>query len=232
MRFGVVIFPGSTCDQDCLYVIRKVLGAPAVPVWHASSKLPEVDVVILPGGFSYGDYLRAGAIAATSPVMGAIRRFAQEGGLVLGICNGFQILVEAGLLPGALLPNLSTRFLCRTVHVRVENPHTPFTRAYHQGQVLRLPIAHAAGRYYAPSPLLTELETRGQVVFRYCDEAGQTTPEANPNGSVHHIAGICNERGNVLGLMPHPERSSESALGSEDGLLLFHSLLLQAEAVR
>lgn len=231
MKFGVVVFPGSTCERDCLYVIQEVLGAPAVPIWHGVPELPEVDVVILPGGFSYGDYLRAGAIAATSPVMRAVRRFVREGGLVLGICNGFQILLEAGLLPGALLPNIPSRFLCRTVYVRVENPNTPFTRAYHKGQVLRLPIAHAAGRYYAPAEILADLRSRGQIVFRYCDESGRTTPEANPNGSLDHIAGICNESGNVLGLMPHPERASESLLGSEDGRLLFLSLLMQAAEV-
>jgi phosphoribosylformylglycinamidine synthase I len=225
MRAGVVVFPGSNCDRDCLHVLRDVLGQDAVTVWHEERRLEDLDAVILPGGFAYGDYLRAGAVAATSPVMGAVRAFAAAGRPVLGICNGFQVLLEAGLLPGAMLRNRRQRFVCRPVHVRVESARTPFTRGLRVGEVLRLPIAHGEGNYYAPPSLLAALQDGGQVVFRYCDAEGRVTPEANPNGSLDNIAGVCSPRGNVLGLMPHPERAAEGLLGSTDGRAIFASLL-------
>jgi phosphoribosylformylglycinamidine synthase subunit I (EC 6.3.5.3) len=231
MRFGVVVFPGSNCDRDCYHVITRVLGCDAEFVWHERRDLSGFDAVILPGGFSYGDYLRVGAIARFSPVMDAVTEFAERGGLVIGICNGFQILVEAGLLPGALLRNRSLHFICKFVHLRVENAETPFTHRYRKGQVIRIPIAHGDGRYYCDEETLTKLERNGQIVFRYCTPDGQITDDANPNGSVANIAGIINERGNVLGMMPHPERASEAFLGSTDGLLLWQSLL-SAVAVR
>ncbi|MBI4279155.1 MAG: phosphoribosylformylglycinamidine synthase subunit PurQ [Armatimonadetes bacterium] len=231
MKFGVVTFPGSNCDRDCLHVAEHVLRLPAHPIWYAHRVLPpEVDCVILPGGFAYGDYLRAGAIAATAPIMPAIREFAGRGGPVLGICNGFQVLVESGLLPGAMLRNRSLRFICTYVHVRVESVNTPFTASCRPGQVLRLPIAHAEGNYYVPPPLLEDLRARGQIVFRYCDPDGGATPDANPNGALDGIAGVCNTRGNVVGLMPHPERCSEAILGSEDGRIIFESALRHAAA--
>lgn len=231
MRFGIIVFPGSNCDRDCHYVVTKVLGLEAEFVWHEERDLSRFDVVVLPGGFSYGDYLRVGAIARFSPVMDAVREFADQGGLIIGICNGFQILVEAGLLPGALLRNRSLHFICKFVHLRVENPETPFTHRYRKGQVIRIPIAHGDGRYYCDEEMLAKLERHGQIVFRYCTPDGQVTDEANPNGSIANIAGIVNERGNVLGMMPHPERASEAILGSTDGLLLWQSLL-SAVAVR
>ncbi len=225
MRFGVVVFPGSNCDADTLYVLREVLHQPAEFVWHEETNLQGLDCVILPGGFSYGDYLRTGAIARFSPVMQAVREFANQGGLVLGICNGFQILCEAGLLPGVLMPNKGLRFICKFVTVRVENNRLPFTHLYSEGQVLRIPIAHHGGNYYCTPETLQWLETHRQIVFRYCTPRGEVTPLANPNGSLANIAGICNERGNILGLMPHPERASETLLGSEDGKRLFESLV-------
>jgi len=225
MRIGVVVFPGSNCDRDCVHVLRHVLGQEVVAVWHGETSLGGLDAVILPGGFAYGDYLRAGAIAATAPIMTAVRAFAAGGGPVLGICNGFQVLLEAGLLPGAMLRNRGLQFLCRMVHVRVESTRTPFTGRLREGQVLRLPIAHGEGNYYAPPAVLATVEEAHQVVFRYCDGDGRVTPEANPNGSLRHIAGVCSPQGNVLGLMPHPERAAEEILGSVDGRLLFESLL-------
>lgn len=226
MRFGVVVFPGSNCDRDCIHVLRGVLGQDVTELWHADPSVDGVDAVILPGGFAYGDYLRAGAVAATSPIMGAIRRFALSGGPVLGICNGFQVLLEAGLLPGAMLHNDALRFRCKPVYVRVESTRTPFTAALREGQVLRLPIAHGEGNFFAPTPLLSAIEQAGQVVFRYCDADGRLLPEANPNGSIHSIAGVCSPHGNVVGLMPHPERASETILGSTDGRLLFESAIV------
>jgi phosphoribosylformylglycinamidine synthase I len=223
-RFGVVVFPGSNCDRDCVHVLRHVLGYPTEFVWHEEEDLSGFDVVVLPGGFSYGDYLRPGAVAATSPVVRALRRFARAGGLVLGICNGFQVLLEAGLLPGVLLRNRDATFRCAWVHLRVERTDTPFTALYAPGEVVRMPIAHGDGRYTAPREVLEDLERAGQVVFRYVDRDGRTVPEANPNGSCHHIAGLKNPQGNVLGLMPHPERCSEAVLGGEDGLRLFQSV--------
>ena len=223
MRFGVVQFPGSNCDQDCLHVIRDVLKEDVVYLWHKDHDLQGCDLVILPGGFSYGDYLRCGAIARFAPMLDEIRKFSASGGLVLGICNGFQILTEAGLLPGALLRNRSLKFICREVHLRVEHPLTPFTLRYHKGEVIRIPIAHGEGNYFAEPGMITELQKNRQIVFRYCDPEGRDAPSANPNGSLENIAGICNKAGNVLGMMPHPERASELILGSEDGLRLFQS---------
>ncbi len=223
-RFAVVVFPGSNCDRDCLHVLRDVLGYPAEFVWHEEEDLSGFDAVVLPGGFSYGDYLRPGAVAATSPVVRAVRRFAGAGGLVVGICNGFQVLLEAGLLPGALVRNRGATFRCEWTTLRVERADTPFTSLYAPGEVVRMPIAHGDGRYHAPPEVLEELEQRGQVVFRYVDRDGRTTPEANPNGSLHHIAGLANREGNVLGLMPHPERCSEAVLGGQDGRRLFESM--------
>ena len=223
MKFGVVVFPGSNCDQDCLDVLQDVLNQPAVPLWHQETSLKGCDAIVLPGGFSYGDYLRTGAIARFSPVMRSVARFTRDGGLVLGICNGFQILLEAGLLPGAMLRNTGLRFICRFVTLRVERADTPFTNRFQVGQVIRLPIAHNEGRYTADAKTLKAIGDR--VVFRYCDEDGRLTDAANPNGSVEAIAGLTNERGNVLGMMPHPERASESVLGSSDGRLLFESML-------
>lgn len=225
MRFGVVIFPGSNCDLDCVHVLRTVLDQDVDDVWHQDRSLEGLDAVILPGGFAHGDYLRAGAVAARAPVMAAVQDFARRGGPVLGICNGFQVLLEAGLLPGATLRNQGFRFQCRPVYVRVESVKTPFTRNLREGQVLRLPIAHGEGSFFAPGPLLADVEEGGQVVFRYCDPHGRVSPEANPNGSLRNIAGVCNPAGNVVGLMPHPERASESILGSEDGRLLFESVI-------
>ncbi|WP_244363109.1 phosphoribosylformylglycinamidine synthase subunit PurQ [Thermus brockianus] len=222
MRWAIVRFPGSNCDEDARFALEKA-GIQAAFVWHTERDLKGFDGVFLPGGFSYGDYLRAGALAAKSPVMEAVRRFAAEGRYVIGVCNGFQILTEAGILPGALLANLNLHFTCKEVGVRVERNDLPFTRRYAQGQVLRLPIAHAEGRYYADPETLRRLEDEGRVVFRYAPLAGER--DYNPNGSLNDIAGIVNERGNVLGMMPHPERAVDPMLGGEDGLPLFLGLL-------
>lgn len=225
MRFGIVIFPGSNCEMDCFYVIHELLGQPAQYLWHNQADLKRSDCVILPGGFSYGDYLRCGAIARFSPVMQSIGEFADKGGLVLGICNGFQILCEAGLLPGALMRNQSLKFACKHIYLRVENVHTPYTREYQKGQILKVPINHGEGNYFAEEATLKQLELNGQVVFRYCGPGGELSPRYNPNGSVDNIAGICNEKRNVMGMMPHPERSSEVILGSQDGRGIFISIL-------
>ncbi len=225
MRVAVVTFPGSNCDYDCYKALRDVLGVDARFVWHRERSLGGADAVILPGGFSYGDHLRAGAIARFSPVMDAVARFAEAGGLVLGICNGFQILCEAGLLPGALVRNDTRRFRGETVRVRVENADSPFTHAYRRDQVLRLPIAHGEGGYIADEATLDELEAGNRVAFRYVDASGEPTAAANPNGSARNIAGVLSEPGNVLGLMPHPERAVERLLGSTDGLGVFRSLV-------
>jgi len=224
LRFAVLVFPGSNCDSDCYHALKDVTGADVAYVWHQESDLRGFDAVVLPGGFSYGDYLRAGAIARFSPIMAAVAEYAAGGGLVLGICNGFQILCEAGLLPGALVRNTSRRFRCEVRPVRVERADTPFTNACAEGEVLHLPIAHGEGRYYADPATLARLEANRQVLFRYVDEAGQATPEANPNGSLNNIAGIMNERGNVVGLMPHPERNADTALGDGDGRKILLSL--------
>jgi phosphoribosylformylglycinamidine synthase len=225
MRFGVVVFPGTWSDRDFHHVISEVLGEPVRYVWHRDRDLSGLDCVILPGGFSYGDYLRAGAVAGRSPVVDALGDFAGRGGFVLGSCNGFQILCEAGLLPGALLRNDCLQYRCEMAHLRVEDAETPFTRGLRRGQVLSLPISHGEGRYHADPATLATLRRNRQVVFRYATPDGQVTAAANPNGSLENIAGLVNERGNVLGLMPHPERAAEPALGGTDGLLPFHSLL-------
>jgi phosphoribosylformylglycinamidine synthase len=216
MKFGVIVFPGSNCDHDAWYAINRNLGQPAVFIWHDSSSLGDIDAVILPGGFAYGDYLRCGAIAKFSPVMGAVRKFAAEGGLVLGICNGFQILVEAGLLPGALIRNRNLKFICREVRLRTGTLDSPFTGGAQPGQILRMPIAHGEGCYIADERTLDELEAEDRIAFRYVE---------NPNGSLRDIAGILNARRNVLGLMPHPERAAEPLMGSSDGLVIFRSLV-------
>ena len=223
MKFGVVVFPGSNCDQDCMHVLREVLRQPVEALWHEQTSLRGCEAIVLPGGFSYGDYLRTGAIARFSPIMRAVTAFARDGGLVIGICNGFQILLEAGLLPGAMLRNTGLRFICRFVTLRVERADTPFTNQFQPGQVIRLPIAHNEGRYTVEAKTLRAIQP--QVVFRYCDEDGQLTDAANPNGSAEAIAGLVNEAGNVLGMMPHPERASEPALSSVDGRLIFESML-------
>ncbi len=225
MKFGVIVFPGSNCDHDAFEAVRRGLGQQAEYIWHGSEELAGCDVLILPGGFAYGDYLRTGAIARFSPVMRAVKRFAASGGLVLGICNGFQILLEAGLLPGAMLRNSNLKFICRQVYVRVENASLPFTAACHPGQVLQVPIAHGEGNYFADPETLEELRESGRIVFRYVTPEGETTEEANPNGSVGNVAGIVNSEGNVLGMMPHPERASDALLGSRDGLWIFRSLV-------
>lgn len=225
MKFAVVVFPGSNCDHDAYHAAKHVLGQEAEFVWHKDSSLSRADVVVLPGGFSHGDYLRTGAIARFSPIMAPVRQFAAEGGPVLGICNGFQILLECGLLPGAMLRNRDLKFHCEHVAIRVETLDTPFTSLCRPAQVLRLPIAHGEGNYYAPPETLAELSASRRIVFRYCNAFGETTVQSNPNGSADHIAGICNEGRNVVGLMPHPERACESSLGSADGLVLFESVV-------
>jgi phosphoribosylformylglycinamidine synthase I len=225
VKFGVVVFPGSNCDHDAYYVAKKILGQNAAFLWHKEADLKGSDVIVLPGGFSYGDYLRCGAIARFSPVMKEVVRFAQGGGTVIGICNGFQILLESDLLPGVLLRNASLRFACRYVTIRVENAATRFTNSCREGELLRIPIAHGDGNYFTDPATLNRLQENKQIVFRYCDEAGNVTEEANPNGSLQNIAGITNEAGNVLGLMPHPERASDPLLGHTDGRKIFQSIL-------
>ncbi|HJT22812.1 MAG TPA: phosphoribosylformylglycinamidine synthase subunit PurQ [Nitrospira sp.] len=225
MNIGILVFPGSNCDHDCQHVLADVLGQSVDMIWHKEALSTGLDAVVIPGGFSYGDYLRTGAIARFSPVMRDVKKFADDGGLVIGVCNGFQILLEAGLLPGAMLRNRSLHFVCKDVHVRVENAATPFTNMCKPGQVLKIPIAHAEGNYYTDPVTLAGLQANGQIAFRYCDADGKTTPDANPNGSVDHIAGIRNAQGNVLGMMPHPERCVEAMLGNEDGRLIFQSML-------
>jgi len=225
MRFGVVIFPGSNCDTDAWHALHDQMGAPVEYIWHQETDLSGFDCIILPGGFSYGDYLRTGAIARFSPVMNAVTDFASRGGLVIGICNGFQILLEAGLLPGAMMRNVGQTFVCKYVNIRVETTDTPYTRAMQKGAVLRIPIAHGEGNYYADAETLAELKRNDQIVFRYCAPDGSITPEANPNGSLENIAGICSRERNVMGMMPHPERCSDPLLGSADGRLVWESLL-------
>jgi phosphoribosylformylglycinamidine synthase subunit PurQ / glutaminase len=225
MKFAVVVFPGSNCDHDAYHAVRHVLGQDAEFLWHKETSLGGADVVILPGGFSHGDYLRTGAIARFSPVMDAVRTFAERGGPVLGICNGFQVLLEAGMLPGAMLRNAGLKFRCEHVHVRVEQTDTPFTATCRPGQVLRLPIAHGEGNYFADAETIQSLEQQRQVIFRYVTPEGQVTADANPNGSLSSIAGLCNRSRNVVGLMPHPERACEPALGSADGLVLLESVV-------
>ena len=224
MKFGVVVFPGSNCDHDTFYAIGTILGKPVEFIWHQSENLANCDAIILPGGFSYGDYLRTGAIARFSPVMKSVERFAAGGGLVLGICNGFQILCEAGLLPGAMMRNSGLRFICRHVYIRVEQTDTPFTNAAQKGQILKLPIAHSDGNWTVDDARLAELEKNRQVLFRYTTPDGSNDDAGNPNGAIHNIAGICNRERNVAGLMPHPERAAELALGSADGLMILGSM--------
>jgi phosphoribosylformylglycinamidine synthase I len=225
MKFGVIIFPGSNCDHDAYWAAKEIARQPATMLWHESHDLENCDVVIVPGGFAYGDYLRTGAIAKFSPVMESVRKFAVGGGLVLGICNGFQILCEAGLLPGALMRNRGLKYVCKPVWVRVENADTPFTSACHEGELLRIPIGHMEGNYFCDQDTLAALKRNRQVAFRYVSQEGELTDEANPNGSLENIAGITNEAHNVLGMMPHPERASEPALGSVDGNKVFESLV-------
>ena len=225
MRFGVIVFPGTWSDVDCFHVLEEVFHQPVEYVWHRDTDLSRYDCVILPGGFSYGDYLRPGAIARFSPVMRAVEKFARQGKLVLGMCNGFQILCEAGLLPGVLTRNVHLQFRCQWVHIRVENTSSPFTNATTQGQVIRIPISHGEGSYFADAATQAELESQGRVLFRYCTEDGTVDQAANPNGSVSNIAGIVNAEGNVLGMMPHPERCCEALVGGEDGRHIFESLL-------
>ena len=228
MRFGVIVFPGTWSDTDCFHVLRDVLHQQVEYVWHRDTDLSGFDCVVLPGGFSYGDYLRAGAIARFSPVMRAVEDLAQEGKLVLGICNGFQILCESGLLPGVLMRNAHLQFRCQWVHLRVESASSPFSRSAREGQVLRVPISHGEGRYYADAATLAALESEGRVIFRYCSPSGEASGDANPNGSLGNIAGIVNGRGNVLGMMPHPERCCDPMLGGVDGRAIFESLIASA----
>jgi len=225
MRFGIVVFPGSNCDHDTLYVLKHVLGQESFFLWHKDHDLKQADCIILPGGFSYGDYLRSGAIARFSPLMQEIKEFALSGGIVLGICNGFQVLLELGLLPGAMLRNKNLKFLCQNVHMRIENTETPFTNKGKPGQVLNIPIAHFDGNYYSDSHHLKKIIQNHQIILRYCDSEGRLNEESNINGSMEHTAGLINENNNVLGMMPHPERASEILLGSCDGRIIFESII-------
>ena len=225
MKFGVVVFPGSNCDHDAFHAVANVIHQPVEFIWHQSEGLAGCDAIILPGGFAYGDYLRTGAIARFSPVMKSVETFARDGGLVLGICNGFQILLEAGLLPGAMMRNAGLRYICRHVYIRVEETNTAFTQAAQPGQILKIPIAHNDGNYTCDPATLAELEKNHQIIFRYTDAEGQSDAAGNPNGSISNIAGICNRGRNVVGLMPHPERAVESALDSADGLVIFNSVV-------
>ena len=224
MKFGVVVFPGSNCDHDTYHVISKIIGQPVDFIWHKQDSVEGFDAIILPGGFSYGDYLRTGAIARFSPVMQAVKNFADQGGFVLGICNGFQILCETGLLPGVLLRNRDLKFICEHVHVKVVQTNSPYSSAYIAEQVLRIPVAHGDGNYFCDPATLVELEQANRILFRYCNSDGGVTEAANINGSLNNIAGICNAQGNVVGMMPHPERAAEDALGSHDGLAMFTSM--------
>lgn len=224
MKFGVIIFPGSNCDQDSYHAVVTATGQQAVFLWHESHDLENCDAIVVPGGFAYGDYLRTGAIARFAPILQEVARFAASGGLVIGICNGFQILCEAGLLPGALMRNAGLKYVCKLVYLRVENADTPFTNACRKGNVLQIPVGHMEGNYYCDPTTLDKLRQQDRIVFRYCTREGQITHEANPNGSLENIAGICSEGRNVLGMMPHPDRSSESLLGSADGAKIFSSM--------
>lgn len=225
MKFGVLVFPGSNCDHDAYWVVSRVAQQPVTLLWHESHDLENCDAIIVPGGFAYGDYLRTGAIARFAPVMEAVRKFAHGGGLVIGICNGFQILCESGLLPGALMRNVGLKYICKPVQVRVESTDTPFTNACRQGEVLTIPIGHMDGNYFCDQPTLEALKRERRIVFRYCSPEGNITPAANPNGSLENIAAICSEGRNVLGMMPHPERASERELGGTDGIKVFHSMV-------
>lgn len=225
MKFGVVIFPGSNCDQDMIYVLRNIMGQEVVELWHKDHDLQGCDMVVLPGGFSFGDYLRSGAIARFSPIMNEVIAHANRGGYVFGVCNGFQVLCEAGLVPGALLHNDTQKFICRNVNIRCETSKSLVTSAIEPGQVLTIPIAHGEGRFYADSSALAEMQSHDQVLFRYCDQNGKLDDAANPNGATSHIAGVCNKGRNVFGMMPHPERASDPELGNTDGRALFESML-------
>jgi phosphoribosylformylglycinamidine synthase subunit PurQ / glutaminase len=227
MKFGVLVFPGSNCDHDTYHVIKEIARKPVTFLWHESEDLENCDAILVPGGFAYGDYLRAGAIACFSPVMQAVKKFAGQGGLVLGICNGFQILCESGMLPGALARNAGLKYVCKQVHLRTETAESPFTQTLKRGQVLQLPIGHMEGNYFCPPETLAELKRADRIAFRYVTPSGEATAEANPNGSLENIAGVLNENRNVLGMMPHPDRSSEAILGSADGFLLFESMVNQ-----
>jgi len=230
MRFAVLQFPGSNCDQDCVHVLGNVLGQDADYLWHKEESIADADAVVVPGGFSYGDYLRTGSIAQFSPVMNAVKAFANAGGLVIGICNGFQILCETGLLPGALVRNRSLQFRCETIFLKVPTAHSPFTSEVPEGRLLRVPIAHGEGCYFADEETLAKLRAEDQILFQYATETGELTEEANPNGSLLNIAGICNEGRNVCGMMPHPERASENVLGADDGRWVFESMLNHLQA--
>jgi phosphoribosylformylglycinamidine synthase I len=230
MKFGVVIFPGSNCDEDIIYVLEKILGQQVERLWHKDHDLKGVDFIVLPGGFSFGDYLRSGAIARFSPIMQEVIRFAGEGGYVLGICNGFQILTEAGLLPGALLHNVHRKFICRNIYMRPQTNNSLITSQIDSQRALKIPVAHGEGNYFADAEVLESLYTNDQVLIKYCDEAGNITTDANPNGSLDNIAGICNEGRNVFGFMPHPERAADSLVANEDGLAIFESILSMVKA--
>lgn len=230
MRCGVIVFPGSNCDHDSYYAVHAIAGQAATFLWHESSDLQGSDAVIIPGGFAYGDYLRTGAIAKFAPIMQSVKKFADHGGLVIGLCNGFQILCEAGLLPGALMRNAGLKYICKQVHIRVETIHTPFTHLLKKGEVLEVPIGHMEGNYFADEATLAALRKEGRVVFRYATPEGEITAGANPNGSLDNIAGICSEGRNVLGMMPHPDRSSEAMLGSADGLKIFQAMVASLTA--
>lgn len=230
-NFGVIVFPGSNCDHDAYHALAHVMNANAQFIWHKNTDLSDVDFLLVPGGFSYGDYLRSGAIARFSPILQSVNEFANKGGPILGVCNGFQILLEAGLLPGAMLHNEQLRFICKQAYLRCETSDTLFTRTVEKGEILQLPVAHGEGNYVTNNDQLKELQDNDQIVFRYCNRKGETTREANINGSIDHIAGICNQQRNVLGMMPHPERAVESILGSDDGKRIFESVLQELAAV-
>ncbi|WP_026897719.1 phosphoribosylformylglycinamidine synthase subunit PurQ [Daejeonella oryzae] len=230
MKFGVVIFPGSNCDEDVIYVLEHIMGQEVVRLWHKDHDLKGVDFVVLPGGFSFGDYLRSGAIARFSPVMQEVIQFANKGGYVLGICNGFQILAEAGLVPGALLHNSTRKFICKNIYLKTETTNSLITSALDPDKILKIPIAHGEGNYFAEADVLKKLEDNDQILFRYCDEAGNITQDSNINGSLVNIAGVCNEKRNVFGMMPHPERAADSILGNQDGLGIFESILKTVNA--
>lgn len=225
MKFGIIVFPGSNCDDDMIYVLRNLLGQSAIKLWHKDRDLQGCDFIVVPGGFAYGDYLRAGAIARFSPIMDSVQAHALRGGIVMGICNGFQILTEAGLLEGTLLRNNNQKYICKNIYLKPQNNHCLITQSLDPDKAYKIPIAHGEGRYFAPDDLLKKLNDREQVIFRYCDESGQITDDANPNGSLENIAGICNETRNVFGLMPHPERASDVYLGNTDGKALLESVL-------
>jgi len=229
MKFGVVIFPGSNCDKDTVYALRDIMDQEVVELWHKDKNIRNVDIIILPGGFSYGDYLRSGAIARYSPIMDEVIRFAKQGGYVLGICNGFQILCEAGLLPGVLLPNTNQKFICRNVYIIPDNNKTPVTAKLDKTRPLKIPIAHGEGRYYAPEEVVAKIRQNNQILFRYCNKDGKISEAYNPNGSMDNIAGVCNETKNVFGMMPHPERAADDLLGNTDGKLIFESLIQTLE---